>query len=206
MAVVQIMVVDLIVASRWPAYNFHRYIISDLGITQCASIDGLWTCSPWHLASDISWIVAGLCTILGAWCSAPYWAASRTRNLGLSALAVSGAAFISTALNPENLRKVPHLASAGITIIFASMGVLLLGWATYAAGRRRWGVAGIFCGFAGLTAEAFVILNKPERLQGAVERLAVWPQLLWIVITGALITRTAWRRHVACRRPPRTGL
>ncbi|WP_338677137.1 hypothetical protein V1460_32295 [Streptomyces sp. SCSIO 30461] len=205
-AVAQLFVVDSIVAFRWwPSYRLRHDPISALGITHCGRIDGVWACSSWHSASDISWVIAGICLIVGAWCNVDFFRPTLWRNAGLFVAAISGAALISTGLNPLNERVDVHLTSAGITIIFGGLGALFLGLAFHRMGNHRWGTTGVVCGVVSLIAGVATRLEAVRPVQGAFERVAVWPMAAWLVCTGVAITQAARKGRIATSRPAPQG-
>ncbi|MFD5424439.1 DUF998 domain-containing protein [Streptomyces sp. NPDC127084] len=193
-AVVQIFLIDTVVAARWfPDYRLRRDPISALGITHCGRINGVWGCSSWHEASDIAWMISGICLIIGAWCNISFFRPTLWRNAGLSAAAISGAGLVSTALNPLNERVAPHLVSAGFSIAFGGMGAFFLGLVFLRRGDRRWGATGIVCGIVSLIAGLGIRVDALRPLQGMYERVAIWPNIAWIIGTGIIILQAAWK-------------
>ncbi|MFD5430406.1 hypothetical protein [Streptomyces sp. NPDC127084] len=185
------LIINLIVRSRWSSYSGERDAISALGETKCGTFNGVHICSPWHEASNISWVVAGFCLTIGACCNARYWPASKVRNLGLIAVAGSGASLVSVGVNPRNVRKAAHLLSADATIVLGVIGVFCLGLAFIRLGYSVWGSIGMACGIGGLLSSACVKIYSLKAFHGWFERLAIWPGLFWLMITGSLIVYKA---------------
>src|SRR5512139_984651 len=131
-------VVNVIVAARWtdPPYAATRYMISDLGATQCEVIDQNMVCSPWHLASDITWTIVGVLIIVGAWGFAAIAPAGARGRWGCVLLAGGGLGMSIIATNPENLRHPVHIAGSLFSGGCGIAGMFLLSWALW--DEHRW--------------------------------------------------------------------
>ncbi|MFJ7157292.1 DUF998 domain-containing protein [Streptomyces sp. NPDC101118] len=193
-SLIQMLVVNnVFVLPRATNQNLVREIISALGITRCGRIEGFRFCSPWHEAADVAWIVGGACLFLGAVLNAALFPPGRIRNAAFATLAVSGLGLTSTGLNPYNVRPTVHLLSAGTCFFFGAAGVLLLGTLLRRAGRPYWGTLGIVCGVTSLVCAVLTGVRPDPGAQGAVERAAAWPSVLWIIGSGAVIAFSAGR-------------
>ncbi|MFB9904366.1 carboxylesterase family protein [Allokutzneria oryzae] len=198
--VAQYFVLLAVVESQWRTpYSWMRNAISDLGAATCfhsAQVDG-WVCSPWYVASGVSWTLAGLCLTAGALLIRPLFPDVRTARIGLALFAVSGLGLAVVGLNPEDTSTVPHFLGAVVAIPAGEAAMLLTGLAL--ARTARWRRLGRFgAGAAVVAAVAFVLMVAGiggPGLFGLWERIAAFPVLLWAVFCGvALAARPAESR------------
>ncbi|MFJ3230739.1 hypothetical protein [Streptomyces sp. NPDC086787] len=202
LSIIQMFVVDLIVRLQWASpYKLWHDPISYLGITTCGRFYGQWVCSPWHEASDAAWVAAGGAGLLGAWCNIVFWSSSRFRNVGLFGVGVGSAGTMSVGLNPINERMIAHMLSAGVAVLGGALAVSFLGLAFHRADRYRcWGALGVV--FAVLNLAALPLIALAPHAVGALERIAMWPDLFWIMITGGIVLHGTWRGR-SLPHPPR---
>ncbi|MGW6705090.1 DUF998 domain-containing protein [Streptomyces sp. NPDC054956] len=193
-SLVQIFIVNnAVVMPRASRQSLTDEIISALGVTRCARVEGIRFCSPWHEAANSAWVVGGVCLALGAILNAVLLPAGRRRTVTTGAFVLSGLALVSAGLNPYNLRLAPHLLSAGTCFIAGAVGVLLLGSEFRRMNRPYWGGTGIVCGVVSLVGTAITAVHPLPSFQGLFERASAWPSVLWIIGTGVLLARAAWR-------------
>lgn len=194
-SLVQIFIVNnAVVMPRASRQSLTDEIISALGVTRCARVEGIRFCSPWHEAAISAWVVGGLCLALGAVLNTVLLPPGRRRVVTTGAFVLSGLALVSAGLNPYNLRLALHLLSAGTCFIAGAVGVLLLGSEFRHMDRPYWGVTGMVCGVVSLVGTAVTAVHPVPTFQGLFERASAWPSVLWIIGTGVLLARAAWRR------------
>lgn len=196
-------------AMRTP-YSFLRDAISDLGVTTCTP----QICSPWYWMVDGSFVVLGLCLVLGGWLShvsAPrLWWGSWAATVGLS---VGGLGMAVVGLVPENVHFAVHVAGALAGLIGANVGTLFAGWALLRVrGHRVTGGSAIVVGVVGVAGSALSILvfgrYLPALLNvgGGLERLGVEPLLLITAISGGTLLLGEDVLAVALRQVRRSRL
>ncbi|MFE5824308.1 DUF998 domain-containing protein [Streptomyces erythrochromogenes] len=195
-SLVQIFIVNnLVVLPRASNHSQVAEVISALGLTRCALVEGTRFCSPWHEAATIAWIAGGVCLAAGSLLTAAVFPPDKWRNLAFGALTVSGLGLLSTGLNPYNVRPTLHLLSAGICFFSGGLGVLVLGSMLRQARRQYWGVAGMVCGMVSLVFTVLTALRPDVHVQGLFERVSVWPSLVWIIGTGSYFAVIARQSH-----------
>ncbi|MCU1647732.1 MAG: hypothetical protein JWN03_8007 [Nocardia sp.] len=192
--VVQYFVMLVISQSRWTApYSWSRNAISDLGAATCHRSDQLdgWVCSPWHVATNISWTIAGVCMCLGAVLVRPALPSSRVGAFGLGLVFIAGIGLCMVALNPEDTAKTVHVSGAAIAIGSLAFGTFLIGVALWRADRRnRVGALGLTFGATAIVGIGFMLARIGGTAQfGLWERIAAFPGLLYLIALGFQIVR-----------------
>jgi hypothetical membrane protein len=183
-------------ASRAP-YSLTGNYISELGSTACGPFTlatyHAQVCSPLHDVMNATFVVSGLLALLGAVLTRRAWPARRLSAAGLVLLGLGGVGQAVAGLRPENVDLGLHSLGAFFGIAGSNVGLLLLGCAVWRA-RRGFGTATVATGAVGLV--GFVLTGAaPEAgfAVGTVERLAVYPMVLWMIGTGAVLLLTARR-------------
>ncbi|MGH7911821.1 MAG: DUF998 domain-containing protein [Candidatus Dormibacteraceae bacterium] len=195
LAIVQWFVVQGIVQLAWPhPYSAVRNAISDLGRLSC----GPQLCSPWHDLMNASFVALGLCMAAGAVAAeASSPRVSRLSRAGAAVLALAGLGVILVGLVPEDTIAWLHMLGAGLAIVGGNAGTLLTGILLWRAGRLRWvGMLGCAAGvlgalFVGLLAVS-LLSGALFDVQGLLERGAVYPLLLAMIVSGGALVRGDW--------------
>ncbi|MFD0596796.1 DUF998 domain-containing protein [Catellatospora coxensis] len=153
MLTVAYFLVQPVVAAAWdPAYSFTDNTISDLGNAICTTSDeswrpGVFLCSPRHVLMNMTFVLVGLCTTVGALTTRAWWPRHRLAGSGLALIAVSGVGAVLVGLAPGDVNMPLHLVGAGLQFP-AALSPLLLGLATPLSGlasgrsRSRWASSG----------------------------------------------------------------
>ena len=185
-------VVQPIVAGAWdPAYSFSDNTISDLGNAQCRTAEESWRqgtylCSPRHLLMNVTLVLVGLFTMLGALLAHDYWPSSRLAIGGLALVAISGVGGILVGLAPSDVNLSMHVAGAALQFPGA-VGPLLLGIAT--PRERQWErIFSLAIGVVGIVGSLLFVSGLHMGLGvGGAERLAFDPLTIWTIVLGATI-------------------
>ncbi len=184
LGIVQFSAAMAVVQYGYPGYSDAANYISDLGNTAT---------SPWHVVFNVSIVVLGILAFAGillAWEGFPA-GGSRPAGLILLLLASLGAIFVG--LFPENVNPTVH-GIASLTV-FGPGGVALL---VLAAGMRprtnwhwfRW--LSVTLGLIDLVSLAYYVPTQSTNTTwdpGFVERLIVFPILIWGLLAAAQIAR-----------------
>lgn len=167
----------------YPHYSLLTNYISDLGNTAT---------SPWHLAFNVSIILLGLLAIPG---TLLIWDAFRPglfRLLGLSFLWIAEVGAIFVGLFPENVNGTVHGLASLVVFLFAGLSMLVLAGAMLR--DTRWHGYRAFSAIFGLVTLAalvgFLLGHWGPLGPGGVERIVVYPVLIWGVAIGARILGT----------------
>jgi hypothetical membrane protein len=174
-------------ASEAP-YSWIYNNISDLGSTTCGPISVFtytaWTCSPWHVVMNATFVLVGLLTIVGMLATAGIWPRGSLATAGVALLVISGGGEVAAGLSPEDVRPMLHIIGAILGIGSGALGVMLLGLAVWHV--DRWiGVSSVALG--GLALFGFVIAPSLGLPPGAAERLAGYPTVIWEVAIGVVV-------------------
>jgi hypothetical membrane protein len=184
-------------ASRAP-YSLTGNYISDLGNTACGPFTlatyHARVCSPLHAVMNATFVVSGLLALLGAVLTRRAWPPRRLSGAGLVLLGLGGVGQAVAGLRPENVDLGLHSLGALFGIAGSNVGVVLLGCAVWRA-RLGFGIVSVLVGAVGLVSFVMTAAAPEAGLAvGAVERLAVYPMVLWMIGTGTVLLRSASRR------------
>jgi len=188
-----------------PQYSFVTNAISDLGNTACLpSQSGI--CSPLYVVMDASIAILGLAMIVGAILIFSEFSFSQYRREQAAALAgfvcmgLGGLGAILVACVPENVNTAHlHTVGTAMAIGFGQLAILILGlvlrqipdWL-----REFMIVTSLFVLLAGIS-----IAGKHQFGigGGALERLAQYPESVWLIVFGFYISRNHYRENAIGR-------
>lgn len=203
LAIAQFFIVELVVQVPYtPPYSELQDAISDLGAMHCTS----QICSPWHLLMDASFVALGICIAAGAIAaelSSPR--VSATSRIGAGLMALAGLGVVVVGLVPEDLLDVVHYTGAMFGILAGNAGSIVTGGVLWWARRHRTaGVIGIVAGALGIAGTLVLgvafATSTMNAVFGLIERVAVYPMLLAMIVTGGTLLRGDWLRRRAQRR------
>lgn len=183
-------------AASTAPYSLTGSTISDLGNTACGPFSfGAYhvvVCSPLHDVMNGTFIVSGLLTIAGAVLTRRAWPRRRLTTAGLALLVLAGAGQALVGFCPENEDLALHSVGAVFGIAAANLGLLLLGAGVWRTEPRWVAILSLAAGAVGLV--CFGLQGAAPSLGlgiGLVERLAVYPIVLWMIAVGAYALRSA---------------
>lgn len=185
LGIVQFSAAMAVVQAGYPHYSDLTNFISDLGNTAT---------SPWHWVFNVSIILLGILAFVGillAWGGFPPGA---TRVVGLSLLLVASLGAIFVGLFPENVNPTVHgLASLAV---FAPGGAALLVLAAGMGPATSWRWLRVPSAVLGLITLASLAYYLPYQANypGFVERLIVFPILVWGILAAIQLGRRTWSR------------
>lgn len=183
-----------------PEYSFVKNTISDLGNTACGSYGGSQVCSPRYVLMDLSFAILGLSMVIGSLLIYREFTNSAFRRERLAAiagfvlLAIGGLGSIFVGSFPENTNGVMHATGAGMAIGAGNLGILVLAFAIISLpeGLRHFM---LFSTSVSLVAAICFGLNHHFGLgAGGMERIAAYPETIWLIMFGIYITRDHYMR------------
>src|SRR5215469_5187646 len=185
-----------------PQYSFVSNTISDLGNSACPPPHpGI--CSPLNVWMNVSIVILGLAMIVGSILIFSEFSFSKNRReraaalAGFGCMALGGVGAILVGIVPENVNTA-HLHTVGtvMAIGFGQLAILILGlvlreipdWL-----REFMIVTSLFVLLAGIS-----IAGKHQFGigGGALERLAQYPESVWLILFGYYISRNHHRNGV----------
>ncbi|HYB79311.1 MAG TPA: DUF998 domain-containing protein [Thermoplasmata archaeon] len=192
---VQFAVANAVVQSRYAGYSLLTNYISDLGNTST---------SPLHIVFNISIILLGLLAFFGillAWGGFPR---GGSRVVGLFLLLIASVAAILVGLFPENVNATVHDTAS--LLVFLPGGLALVILSSGMSTRTMWYGYRAFSLVLGLVVLLSLAYYAPTQTfsttwdPGLIERLIVYPILLWAVVVGLHLARMP--RFSALSTPP----
>jgi hypothetical membrane protein len=184
-------IVQLVVASVWlPSYSWFSNTISDLGNTSC----GPKLCSPRHAWMNSELVVLGAVMAAGALLIYQEFTERDPGErlaacIGFSCLAIAGAGTALVGWFPENTVGFLHVAGAGLAIGVGTFGVFVLGLVLALPNSLRWAMRVV----APLALLALMLFATHMYLglgAGTMERIAAYPETIWLIIFGSYIAHT----------------
>ncbi|WP_433655060.1 DUF998 domain-containing protein [Nocardia sp. CA-128927] len=197
-SLVQYFVMLIVSESRWTTpYSRTRYAISDLGAVTCHHSDQVeaWVCSPWHTATNVSWVIAGVCLAGGALLGRGAFPRSRGVRVGLGLYVISGLGLLLVGLNPEDTSTPLHVIGSFTAILVGQAAILVLGLSLRRApGWSLLGWVGVIAGIIAVIASVAMIaeLGGPAHF-GLRERIAAFPLVIWPILLGLRMVTTRAR-------------
>lgn len=196
-SIVQYFVMMVVVQAAWTTpYSIVMHAISDLGAVNCGVFEGRDVCSPWHVASNVSWTLTGLSIFLGAVLLWRAFAGGTIGRVGLIIMMVAGVGELLVGLNPQDTSEL-HIPAALVAILGGQAAIVLLGVSlTRRPAWRGPGIAGVALGIVGVTSSIVLFVVGLNEYFGLIERIAAYPILIWLVLAGVAVLR---RAHVQKR-------
>jgi hypothetical membrane protein len=186
----------VVVGLRWrnPGYSWATNNISDLGNLYCGQWDTTrprYVCPPWHDTMNIALYATAALLIAGSvltWRALGRGAAERTAQVLVLA---AGIGYALAGAYPADADENNHFLAALLILCVGNIGLLVAAAApgTAALASVRWPSIGL-----GLIAAAGTVAFAAQAgpgIAGAMERVAVFPLLVWAGVVGV-----ALRRHV----------
>lgn len=181
---VQFAVANAVVQTRYAGYSLLTNYISDLGNTST---------SPLHIVFNISIIVLGMLAFIGillAWGGFPR---GGPRVVGLFLLLIASIAAILIGLYPENVNSTVHDTASLMVFLPAGLALVILSSAMRPT--TMWFGYRAFSLILGLVVLLSLAYYAPTQTfsttwdPGLIERLIVYPILLWAVVVGIHLAR-----------------
>jgi hypothetical membrane protein len=184
-------VVQIVAATVWlPSYSWTKNSISDLGNTSCA----IQLCSPRHDWMNAEFFALGFVMAIGSWLIFQEFTERNAderlaARIGFSCLALGGVGAALVGRFPENTVHFMHIFGAGLAIGVGTAGIFVLGLALSlpAALRRSMLVASPLAVVALILFAFHIHLGMGA---GSMERLAAYPETVWLFIFGTYIARS----------------
>ena len=201
MLTVEYLVTQVIVASVWhnPGYSWRLNTISDLGNTVCGLYSGRFVCSPLHVFMNTSFVALGLLMASGSLLIYQEFRENWVTLLGFILMGVAGLGTVAVGLAPENVNRVAHFTGALMPLLLGNVSMIVLSLALVRV--PRWMRLYTFLsGAIAVVALVFFILHAygPFGI-GGMERLAAYPQTVWLILFGWYMTHNHIRRLKALR-------
>jgi hypothetical membrane protein len=184
-----------------PQYSFVSNAISDLGNTACLPNSSI--CSPLYLVMDASIAILGFAMIVGAILIFSEFSFSEHRReraaalAGFVCMALGGVGAILAGSVPENVNTAHlHTVGTAMAVGFGQLAILILGLALRRIDdwlREFMIVTSLFVLLAGIS----IAGNHQFGIgSGALDRLAQYPESLWLILFGLYISRSRYRNGV----------
>ena len=199
-ATLEYFVVQYVVATNWPSpYSLLRNPISDLGNTSCGLYDGRQVCSPQYPLMNLAFVGLGVLMVVGAPLIHQEFRERRLATLGFCGMAIAGLGTVLVGLAPENVNLTVHVFGAAGPFVVGNVALVILSCTLMMSMSVR--VVTGLSGGIGLLGLCFFALGVDLGLgQGGMERVAAYPQTLWLIIFGIYMSRNHYLKRRGTRR------
>jgi hypothetical membrane protein len=175
-------------------YSWRANVISDLGNTGCGEYYHRFVCSPDSGIMNASFILLGIIMALGSLLIYQEFRESRASLAGFGLLALGGLGAILVGVFPENTISGLHAIGAVLALGVANLSLIILALALRCV-RASLRLYTLATGVVSLAAFFLYIFGIYFGLgQGGMERLASYPQSLWLMLFGLYMTASHLRR------------
>ena len=188
-----------------PEYSLVKNTISDLGNTACGAYGGSRVCSPRYIVMDATFALLGIAMIIGSFLIYSEFSKKALRReqigakIGFACIALGGFGSILVGSFPENTNGTMHATGAGLAIGGGELGILVLGFAlvTIPEGLRHFMIYGSAVGI--VAALSFALKHHFGLGAGGMERIAQYPESIWLISFGLYVTRDHYSRGLLLR-------
>ncbi len=180
-----------------PPYSLVNNTISDLGNTACGQYGEGQVCSPRHILMNLAFVLLGLIMVIGSLLIYQEFTERERRQqiaavVGFASMAIGGLGAILVGLFPENSVRDMHIAGAALAIGVGNVGILILGLVLpLPESMRRYMVT-----FSIISLTALVLFASGKYFglgAGTMERIAAYPETIWLITFGMYISRNHYR-------------
>jgi hypothetical membrane protein len=189
---------QLAVAWVWnPPYSLVHNTISDLGNTACGRYGSSYVCSPRHTLMNIAFVLLGLAMAAGSLFIYQEFTEKRPAErvaalIGFALMGFAGLGTMLVGIFPENTVSAMHVTGAGLAIGAGNVAIFVLGLIlTLPEEMRRYmllfstlSLTALFC---------FAFHRYFGIGAGTMERVAAYPETVWLIIFGLYISRNHQR-------------
>jgi hypothetical membrane protein len=190
-----------------PQYSFVSNVISDLGNTACPPPDSN-ICSPRHVVMNVSIILLGLAMIVGSVLIFTEFNFSDDRGererraaiAGFACMALGGVGAILVGSFAENVNTAHlHAVGTAMAIGFGQLAILILGLVLLKIDNWLREFMLVTSLIVLLTGISIAFKHQFGIGEGALERLAQYPESVWLILFGFYISRDHYRNGVVER-------
>lgn len=199
---------QVVVGWVWhPPYSFINNTISDLGNTACHGRGYPNVCSPRWLLMDVAFVFLGVVMAIGSLFIYQEFTfrdkhdpERKAAFAGFTLMAIGGVGSVIVGVFPENTIGFMHVTGAALAIGGGTLGILILGLVlTLPDGLRTF--MRLFSVLSIVAAICFACHRYFGLGAGGIERIAAYPETVWLIVFGMYISRT----HRAVRTSARPG-
>ncbi|MBC7581389.1 DUF998 domain-containing protein [Aeromicrobium sp.] len=197
----QYFIIQFVVARAWPRpYDWGLNLISDLGNTACGQYAGRYVCSPHHSLMNASFIVLGTTMAVGALVIYQEFEKTRGSIIGFSFMGLSGIGTVFVGVFPENTIAIMHGLGAFLALVIGNVSLLVIA-ASLRSVRPSFRLYTALSGTVSLVAFALFQFDMTIGLgRGGMERVAGYPQTVWLIAFGLYMSVVRLRASRSHRR------
>jgi hypothetical membrane protein len=191
---IQYFIVQAAAALYWRTpYSLTQNPISDLGNTACGQYFDRYVCSPLHAWMNASFILLGLTITLGSVLIYQGFKNTTLTWAGFSCMVLAGIGTSIVGFFPENTIPPLHATGAILPFFFGNFALIILGISLDIPNKLKYATVGmgIIAVFALSLFTAHIYMGLGE---GGMERLAAYPQTIWLIVFSFYIFRNHYRR------------
>lgn len=189
-------IVQYVAARAWNTpYSIANNPISDLGNTACGLYAGRFVCSPLSGLMNTSFILLGAFMTIGSLLIYQGFKKSTGSFIGFSLMGIAGFGAVVVGIFPGNINPGLHGLGAFLAFACGNLALVVLGAVLQMPKSLRYYTlfSGVFALGALVLYGSGVYLGLGE---GGMERLASYPQTLWLIVFGVYISSNRYlKKH-----------
>lgn len=181
---------NVIVGLAWsdPSFSWATNNVSDLGNVTC----GLWdttrprlVCSPWHTAMNVSMVVTGLLIALGVLLGRRVLGDGAAARATQVLVAAGAGGYVLAGLYPADVNENNHFLAALLLFVVGNAGMVIAALARRSPFLASMRGASIILGLTGIAGTVLFFAQADLGFGvGGMERVAVFPMLIWTFVAG----------------------
>ena len=183
-------------------YNLVTNTISDLGNTACGPYGSGYVCSPRHLYMDVAFVFLGIVMAAGSMLLYHEFAGrggaeQNAAFIGFLFMGIAGIGAMFVGFFPENTNGTMHKIGAGLAIGLGNLGIFILG---AVLGRLPEAMRRYMLVFSTISITALVLFAGHKSFgigAGTMERIAAYPQTIWLITFGLYVWRFRPKANLA---------
>jgi hypothetical membrane protein len=186
---IQYYVIQVVAALVWKMpYSIRFNTISDLGNTACGEYGVRYICSPLNPLMNLSFITLGTTMAVGSLLIYQEFKESVTNLVGFLFMALAGFGTILVGIFPENSTTGLHEVGAALPFLIGNIGLVVLAASLNVPKWLR--IYTVLSGMIALIGLDFFLRKQYLGLGiGGMERIAAYPQTIWLIVFGMYISR-----------------
>lgn len=193
---------------RNPSYSWATNNISDLGNVHCGVWDSTrprYVCSPWHPLMNVSLLLTAALLAAGLVLTWRALGQGVTVHVARALLLFAAVGYALAGAYPADIDENRHVLGAVLILVLGNIGLSLAGLASRTSALGRLRVPTLATGMIALAGTVLFFAQQSMGIGvGAMQRVAVFPLLLWAGGIGATLLARA-RPPAWVGRPAETG-
>ena len=177
-----------------PSYSISRNTISDLGNTACEIYNHRQVCSPDHLLMNLSFIILGITMAIGSLFIYQEFKESKYSIVGFIFMGLAGLGTAIVGFFPENTIGILHYIGASLPFFVGNIALIIFALTLFIP--KAFSLYTLASGSFALLAMVLFLTHTYIGIGvGGIERIAAYPQSIWLIVFGLYISKNHYSRN-----------